>query len=566
MSPPICLWWGNGENALFCKELRDNTIIIPLIAIFISILYIGWSFRSVRRIRLPNGPQQEFTPSSYSTHSAGVATTPTHTEYCAPTISPSGQVLEAILLITFLVVELGLEARDDRSGRLLLPVYLVILLGARCAYPQLRAILRSNSESLYGLQCIYIFVATRASRGIQPGPHWSYSWIQSTICAVLLLIHWTAPRLPFSKDYASALGRDETASLLSRWSFSWMDSLLWKAFRAGSLEESALYALNRNLASSIVTQKFRIRTTSTTSLLRRMFSYLKVDILRQGAWAAVNSVFVFVPAMLIKLILEYLESPKRDTSQTAWLYVFGLLGASILAGASACQCGWAGKKIGSKVRAILLDQIYVKVLRRRLAGSPKGPDGAANADVEKTSDGAIFNFVSGDVTFISAMSGSLYLVWVTFPIQIVIGTCLLYAILGVSGVLGLLVMVAALPLHVQLSRRLAAAQGKVLTASDARIHASNELLNAIRTIKYYAWERLFEARVLEQRRTEMRLMRSRFLWWSISMTVFHSMPLMITTITLFFYTVVFKEQLLTSIAFPALATFSVVRIPLDRSK
>lgn len=571
MSFPSCSWWWIEENASLCQELRDIALIIPPVAILASLLSIYWSFRNLRRNQLLNGSQQEFLPFSYNNRSEDVAPEPTHTKPCTPTISPPFQVLEAALLTIYIFVEIVIEVRGWSAGKLLLPVYLVILIGARCAFPQLRALLRDNSEALYGVQCIYIVAIPQASLGTQPGAPWSYGWIHLALCAALLLIHWTAPRRPSSKDDldAPAVGRDETASLLSGLSFSWMDGLLRKAFRAGSLEEPGLHALNRNLASAVVTQEFRTRTTPATSLLRRMFHYLKIDILRQGVWAAVNSIFVFVPAMLIKLILEDLESPDRDTSQSAWPYVFGLLVASILAGAPACQCSWDGKKIGSKVRAILLDQIYVQILRRKLAGPPKGPgpDGAANTgELEKTSDGAILNFVSGDVQFISTMSGVLYLVWVTFPIQIAIGTCLLYEILGVSGVLGLLVMVAALPLHVQLSRRLATAQGNVLTSSDARIHASNELLNAIRTVKYYAWERSFEDRVLEKRCAEMKLMRSRFLWWSISMTVFHSMPLIITTTTLFFYTVVFKEQLLTSIAFPALATFSVVRIPLDRSK
>lgn len=162
------------------------------------------------------------------------------------------------------------------------------------------------------------------------------------------------------------------------------------------------------------------------------------------------------------------------------------------------------------------------------------------------------------------MSGNLYLVWVTFPVQIVIGTCLLYQILGWSGVVGVLLMIALLPFNILLSKRLATVQGQVLAASDARIQSSNELLGAIRTVKYYAWEAPFRERVMTKRRAEIKTMRSRFIWWSISMTVFFSLPFVITILTCFFYTVVWGNNLGTSVAFPALATFSVLRIPIDR--
>lgn len=221
----------------------------------------------------------------------------------------------------------------------------------------------------------------------------------------------------------------------------------------------------------------------------------------------------------------------------------------------------------TKVRAVLLDQIYAKVLRRRIVKSSlPSPDAPPSSDQQHTTDGAIYNFVSGDVQFISSMAGFTYLVWVTFPVQIAIGTCLLYQILGVSGILGVVSMILLIPLNILISRRMASVQGRVLVASDARIQASNELLNAYRTIKYYAWEAPFRERVLEKRRAEMKLMRSRFIWWSITSTLFFSLPFIVTIITCFFYTVVWGNELGIAVAFPALATFAVIKIPLNRRK
>lgn len=48
------------------------------------------------------------------------------------------------------------------------------------------------------------------------------------------------------------------------------------------------------------------------------------------------------------------------------------------------------------------------------------------------------------------------------------------------------------------------------------------------------------------------------------MTIFYSLPFIVTILTFFFYTIVWQEALSTTVAFPALATFAVLRIPLNR--
>lgn len=563
MSASVCHWpwWQPDTRFSFCFEQVPLSFFIPSISLTVSFFLICldvsgfWSRRHHFQ-----GTSGHLAPVNEDELSISA-----HAAQCAATISNPVQILEALILVADIFIETCLIFQNSSLaifGSLLLSIYLVGLLAARRAYPQVRRRLRIHSEVLYGLQCTLIFVFITIQADFI---YWSLL-IRLALFIMLTMFHWMAPNLPLGTVDPSSLGRDESASLVSRLSFSWLENLLWRAFGAGPLERSDLYALNRRLTSLVVTSAFRRASFATQSLLWRMFQFLKIEFLRQGIWAGINSVFVFVPAMLIKSILEYLETPSPEASQNAWFRVFGLLAASLMAGFSACQCGWIGKHIGFKVRAILLDRIYAKILRRRLAGSLQTSDRETNIEEQRTSDGAIYNFVSNDVHFISSMSGALYLVWVTFPMQITIGTCLLYSILGISGIIGLVCMVALLPLHVRLSRHLAAVQGKLLAASDGRIQASNELLNAIRTTKYYAWEDPFRARVLAKRRTEMRIMRSRFIWWSISMTVFHSLPFIVSMVTLFFYTVVFKGQLVTSVAFPALAIFGVVRIPLDRCK
>ncbi|PON24689.1 ATP-dependent bile acid permease [Trichoderma gamsii] len=105
---------------------------------------------------------------------------------------------------------------------------------------------------------------------------------------------------------------------------------------------------------------------------------------------------------------------------------------------------------------------------------------------------------------------------------------------------------------------------KVLGAADSRVQASNELITNIRVIKLCAWEEEFRKKVGRLRNLELLELRIRFFWWSVSMTVFYSLPFVTTILTLFIYTVVEGKPLETKTAFPALAIFAVLRIPLDR--
>jgi ABC-type multidrug transport system fused ATPase/permease subunit len=341
-----------------------------------------------------------------------------------------------------------------------------------------------------------------------------------------------------------------TASFLSRMSFCWLDELVWKAFRA-TLEVPDLYPLSEEHKSETIARE--VSSISSANLLRRLWQLIKYDALALGGWAAVNSVAVYISPALIRVFLTHLDV----ADETAWLCVGGFLAGGILAGTADCQCEWKSRQTSAKVRAVLISEIYAKVLRKRITRSTSREDGAA-------SDGGIFNLMSVDAESVSAVSGDLYFVWVTFPVQTGIGTWLLYRLLGTSGVLGVLAMVLLLPLNFLVARRVMAVQAQVLTASDKRIHATNDVLNNLRTIKYSAWVQPFMKRVLSKRSVEINELRARCIWWSVNMTTFHALPFVVTMITLFLYTVVWGGSLRTSTAFPALAIFGIIRIPLDR--
>ncbi|KAJ5195643.1 uncharacterized protein N7498_009081 [Penicillium cinerascens] len=393
--------------------------------------------------------------------------------------------------------------------------------------------------------------------------------LRGILFALVLLLHVTAPNISVEATAEGVYepvqpGKEKSASLLSRWSFSWVGTVIWKAFRS-PLDATDLYALSWDDKAAVTAYLFRMAAPITRTLLWRLYHFAKHDLLYQGAWAILFSLTSFCPAILLRIILGYLESPETMSRNNAWLCVGGLLVAGIITGIADCQCEWLGRKISVRLRAILINEIFTKMLRRRVTRPARVSEEQEDFPQEShATDGNVLNLMAVDAASISEVGAHMHLAWVNFPLQLTIASAVLYSILGMSGILGVVLMIALLPLNVVVSKRQVAAQMKVLSAADARVQASNELITNIRIIKLCAWEAEFRKKVRRLRKTELSELRGRFFWWSIAMTIFYSLPFITTLLTLFLYTVVENNRLETKIAFPALAIFAVLRIPLDR--
>ncbi|KAF4627293.1 hypothetical protein G7Y89_g10861 [Cudoniella acicularis] len=574
MMPFICPFplWNNGRVS-DCVQNNYLSKLIPLATCLVSLALLATRFYSllVHNARSVDGfdpvaaEEEEEEEEEEGNAFRGATTSPQFE--ATSTIPPRIAVLEIIVVLADTILSLSLiisgrTAYDHPSplAMVIFSAYLLLLLVARNSV----AARSLGQDGRFQLHSSFLYVSAVALRA----PFYT----RLALFTILCLFHLTARRFRAqprfgARTFISPPGKDEIASIISYLTYSWIDGLVWKAFR-GTLQASDLYPLNRDQKSVVVIPGFYAAVSTTLPLLWRIYHFFKYEVLRQGAWAAVVSFTVFVPAILIRLILAELESPGTMTRSTTWLCISGLLVSGLFTGIADCQCEWIGRQISAKLRTVLISEIYAKVLRKRMAKPPHAPSqdesNGNNPAGDCASDGNILNLMSVDAEFISEISANVHLVWVSFPVQTMIATWLLYRLLGPSGVVGVLLMIGLLPLNILLSKKLAAVQGQVLTASDSRVQSSKDLINNIRTIKYLAWEASFIKGVLEKRHTELQQMRSRFIWWSISMTLFYSLPFIVTIFTCFFFTVVWGNDLGTSTAFPALALFAILRIPLNR--
>lgn len=76
-------------------------------------------------------------------------------------------------------------------------------------------------------------------------------------------------------------------------------------------------------------------------------------------------------------------------------------------------------------------------------------------------------------------------------------------LLGWSAFVSLAVIIAFIPVSRFVAGRYGAVQGEIMKATDRRITIVQELLNSIRIVKTFAWEKASMKRIEEARDTEL---------------------------------------------------------------
>lgn len=221
-------------------------------------------------------------------------------------------------------------------------------------------------------------------------------------------------------------------------------------------------------------------------------------------------------------------------------------------------------------------EIYRKTLRRRdlAVEAPKIDDEEEKQmdDTKKdetkakgdtsSSTGTIVNLMSTDSNRISEFS-----VWwfsiLAAPIELAVGVYFLYTLLGKSCFLGLLVMIIVLPLNHYNAKMFAKTQDRLMDARDKRVSLMNEVLQGIRQIKFFAWERNWEKRIMEARDVELHHLGITYLSGVLFTFLWQGSPILVTLITFWSFTKLEGQELTAPIAFTAITVFNELRFALN---
>ncbi|CAG8581475.1 740_t:CDS:10, partial [Diversispora eburnea] len=329
------------------------------------------------------------------------------------------------------------------------------------------------------------------------------------------------------------------ASLYERFMFSWVNPLISKGFRK-TLEKDDVFELPYFLKAKYVVNSFHKTQRPSYSFLKSLFLVLRKDIIIQFFYSIAWSIITALgPPYALKKILLYVQNyPNNEMSQmTAYMYVFGLFLGVVIPSFCFQQALIIGRQIG----AIIIGEIYLKSLSR------KDTSGVTNDEESKNKTGKITNLMAVDTTKISEISAYIFYIY-SFPIQIILSIIFLYDLLGISALAGVLTIIITYPLPALINQRFATIQKRLMEATDKRM----SLLQAIRIIKFFAWENQFRTKVNTARENELKELKNRLMQWVYMGNLWMMLPLLIML-----------SELTATIAFTSLALFNNLRHALD---
>ena len=461
--------------------------------------------------------------------------------------------------LTCLAIARGHARKTAAAAQVVLWLYILLLLSLRLVLPHLkRSILLglwNHTTVLYCLQWLFTVICFRSAL-IHPRPQPTQTLVIAnfalgTLLAIIALTERRGNRTVILQHEDNLEPSHEPlASLLSLATFGWVDAIVWRGYWKTYELPDVWNLLPKDRAARILADFHQVKKTS--KLAWRLIKFFKRELLLQQCWSFLTALLTFVPTLLLKAILEYVEQPDVIPRATAWLYVILLFVTGCVHAVADGQALWLGRQICIRLRAVMVGEIYAKTLKRRAAATSDtdmAADEKKNANEENSkpglkdkvlaffgrkkkvqplqedqakadgkdsqvNSGTIINLMSVDSFKVSEISAYWHFLIPSVPVDLAIALTLLYRILGWSSIGGFGVMVCLMPVNLYFANQFSEAQKRIMTSTDARIHTTNEVLQNIRIIKYFAWEQRFARNVDEKRRAEIRALRSKFILWA----------------------------------------------------
>ncbi|KAJ7764128.1 hypothetical protein DFH07DRAFT_1059163 [Mycena maculata] len=410
------------------------------------------------------------------------------------------------------------------------------------------------------------------------------------LLAVLQMPLNVPSRLTDVAQIGVTLSPEDYTPLWQWMSFSWVYPMIKKGTHE-TLEDKDVWQLSPNIQSRPVFIKFM--SLKVPSLPRRLWAANSLDMILDFILTIVSVIFNYAGPFFLKRILDSIDTanPTRRDKGTAYIYAFLMLLCAVLKAQTDLQHLWCGRRASTRIRLELIAAVYDKALKRKdfsglidkdkardaaekkrdaadTAPKTKAQKQAAARKAEKADDpkagadtGKIVNLMAGDQTRVSTIVSGAYNIYGA-PIEIIVGSTFLYGLLGWSAFAGFVVLLVGWPLNSYVARRRVRMHKGELKARDGRMSVVNELIGAVKFIKFFAWEERWIKRALDAREVEMKWMiKSRlnslmfFLIWSLA-------PILLSTISFLTY-VMLGNELTIGTAFTSIALFGMIRSPLN---
>ncbi|KAF9973828.1 hypothetical protein BGZ73_002885 [Actinomortierella ambigua] len=360
------------------------------------------------------------------------------------------------------------------------------------------------------------------------------------------------------ENAARAPSKEFASSLYSQLTFSWVNSLIYLGYKRPVQDEDlpdietldySVYSLHRYQA---------VKGESKT-LFRALVKVLRGEFLAQLAWSLPWCAFVNTSPYCLNKIIRYLEEPEGPV-EDAFFYVFVLLFASFAESLCMQAALHIGRRIFVHVSSIVNNEIFAKTLRRKdMSSAPSEDSGEGN---KKESSSNISNLVAVDIRKLEVPFSYVFYLY-GYPIQFVIASFQLYWLLDKAALVGIAFMILTYPIPAKLYSLVISLFKDIMSTKDERMDALNEMLSAIRIVKFFGWESKFEKKITEARNKELKQIKETYVRFVVTDVIWMIVPLANIVVLLFAYTKLFGNEITAAKIFTTLSLFNLMRQALN---
>lgn len=354
-----------------------------------------------------------------------------------------------------------------------------------------------------------------------------------------------------------------TANIFERLTFSWLTPLLSLGTRK-YLGEEDMWSLPSSDSAEALSERLYSRWTHQQRLVKegkKSRASLKLAIAQSfggpyfvaGCLKALYDALSFLQPQLLRLLLTYVSSYGTDHPMPPVAgYAISIFMFVSMNAATAMLHQYFDRCFATtmRVKGGLVTLIYRKSLV------------LSNGEKAGRTTGDIVNLQSVDAVRIGDLAQYGHIAW-SGPFQIILAFVSLYNLCGWQAFMGVGVMVISLPVNTFIAKYNKKLQQRLMKIKDKRSRLMNEILNNMKSIKLYGWEKAFAQKVFETRNDqELRMLRNIGIVQSASNFFWTSTPFLVAFATFATFAATSPKPLTSDIIFPAISLFQLLSFPM----
>jgi ABC-type multidrug transport system fused ATPase/permease subunit len=434
--------------------------------------------------------------------------------------------------------------------------------------------------------------ATDASAATTPAPRYAEkSWYKK-----LNPIRWGAiPEVPKER----IVSREYNAGFFSRLTFQWVNPLMTAGYRR-PLEKEDIWLVNPDRAAEPMTLRVKEafkkhrEKGSKRPLLYALHDSFTFEFWLGGLCSLIASFMQVLSPFVLRYLIQFAtdayvahvsNTPGPHIGRGVGLAV-GVTLMQIVQSVCISHFIYRGMMMGGQTRAVLIGLIYEKsmvISGRAKAGAAKaaimpgtseqeeqdkgnkkkGKKGKKGAPEEVLGwgNGRITSLMSVDTYRVDQASALLHMTW-TSPLSCIITLVLLLINLTYSALAGFGLLIIGVPLITRAMASLFRRRKGINKITDERVSLTQEILQSVRFVKYFGWEKSFIDRLAQIRAREIFSIQKLLAIRNAINAVSMSMPIFASMLAFITYSLT-NHGLAPAEVFSSLALFNGLRIPLN---